>query len=206
MRTVCTNASIAPIDDNTSQGHERRAASRIQTVLRVARVIADHDEGLARVRNISDQGAQLRLQIPVLPGDTLVLELAEGLTMAGQVVWTSGDDCGLQFYENIDCADLLAMLADYSKRSKNRPVRLPVATSALTRSENGIRMAGIADVSQRGMKLRHDGSFTEGLQVEITLRSGLKRRGVVRWSKDNMAGVMLIEPFCAEDLGSAINL
>lgn len=184
----------------------RRAADRIQTVFRIGRVITDHDEGLVRVRNISDHGARLCLRIPVAPGDSLTLELAEDAAMTGRVAWAEGNDCGLQFDHDIDCADLLARLADCAVKGISRPVRLPVATAVVTRSEYGIRRAEVEDVSQRGMKLRHDGCFTRGLNIQITLPSGLERCGIVRWSNETIAGVMLLEPFSADDLGSARNL
>lgn len=206
MRVIHFGQVPASNASDISQDADRRALPRVKTVLRVGRAIAETDHGLVRVKNISDQGAQLRLQIPVMLGDSLTLELAEGVTMSGRVVWTAGDNCGLKFGQSIDCEALLSNLATSSQQGSSRPIRLPVATSAVTRGENGVRLARVTDVSQRGMKLRHDGSFTEGLHVKITLPSGLERRGVVRWSKDNFAGVMLIEPFSAEELGSARNL
>lgn len=206
MRSIYYGQSHEAEGLETSQDSDRRGVCRIQTVFRVGRIIADQNEGLVRIRNISDQGARLRLQIPVMLGDTLTLELAEDVTMTGHVVWTSGDNCGLQFDRHIDCGELLAKLAVCSERGTSRPVRLPVATSAVTRGENGLRVAVVTDISQRGMKLRHDGSVTKGLHLKITLPSGLARCGVVRWSQGDIAGVMLLEPFSAEELGSARNL
>ena len=196
--------SLGSDDLGLSRDPKRRAASRIQTIMRIGRVVTDRDEGLARIRNISDQGVSLRLLIPVMLGDILALELGEGLTVTGQVVWTSGSDCGLRFDQDIDCGEMLTRLAASSVQG--RPMRLSVATPALTRGENGLRQIEITDVSQRGIKLKHDGSFTEGLKIKITLPSGRERLGVVRWSKDNFAGVLLLEPFSAEDLGSTRNL
>lgn len=190
----------------TSRNSERRNAFRVQTVLRVGRVITNGDQGLVRVRNISDEGARLSLQIPVMLGEALTLELAENVQMTGHVVWTNGDNCGLKFDQHIDCGRLLASLAAFSEKATNRPIRIPVAKSAVTRGENGLRVAEVTDISQRGMKLRHDGSFAEGLHVKVTLPCGLARCGVVRWSEGDIAGLMLLEPFSAEELGSARKL
>lgn len=206
MHIVPTTQSLDQDCTTSEQDLGRRAADRIQTVFRIGRVISDHDEGLVRIRNISDEGARLRLALPVVPGDTLTIELAEDATMTGRVVWAEGNDCGLQFDTAIDCSDMLARLADCTVKGISRPVRLPVTRSVITRSECGIRLAAVEDVSQRGMKLRHDGTFTKGLTIQITLPSGLERSGVVRWSHDGVAGIMLLEPFSAEDLGSARNL
>ena len=206
MRIIYGSEAPASHDNEASQNSDRRAAPRVQTIMRVGRAISENDHGLARVRNISDDGVRLRLQIPVMLDDALTLELAEGVSLSGRVVWTDGDDCGLKFDRSIDCAALLADLAESAKQGTSRSLRLPVSISAVTRGENGIRLTQVSDISQRGMKLRNDGTFTEGLHVKVTLPSGLERRGVVRWSKDNFAGVMLTEPFSAEDLGSTRSL
>lgn len=185
---------------------ERRSDTRVQTVFRVARVIAAADEGLARVRNMSDQGARLRMLMPLALSDSLTLEFADGWALSGQVVWKLGDEFGLQFDQPINCADLLAVLAAGTRCGSTRPVRLAVLTTALTRSERGLRCAKVADISQRGLKLVHNGSMSVGLQLKITLPSGLERRGIVRWTKNDMAGVMLLEPLSVEALGSAQSL
>jgi len=198
--------SLVSESQSAQQDTDRREDRRFQTVLRIGRVVSEHDEGLVRIKNISDHGAHLRIHIAVLTGDMLTLELAEDIKMTGRVVWTSGDDCGLKFDKSIDSAEMLSKLAAFSEQGISRPVRLPVEATALTRSENGLRLAKVTDVSQRGMKLSHDGSFTEGLSIKITLPSGLERHGVVRWSRDNFAGVMLLQPLSADDLGSARNL
>lgn len=212
MRIISASEAPPSQANEVSQEHDasptpdRRATARVQTVMRVGRAISDNDHGLARVRNISDDGVGLRLQIPVMLNDALTLELAEGVELSGRVVWTAGNDCGLKFDRSIDCAALLTDLARCAQQGSSRPIRLPVSISAVTRGENGIRLTHVSDISQRGMKLRNDGTFTEGLHVKVTLPSGLERRGVVRWSKDNFAGVMLTEPFSAEELGSIRNL
>lgn len=200
-----SNPDVSGIND-TLKASERRSDNRVQTVFRIARVITATDEGLVRIRNISDQGARLRMLIPLPHGDDVILQLADGVELSGQVVWREGDEFGLKFDHPICCADLLATLAAGARSGSTRPVRLPVATTALTRSECGLRRAKVVDISQRGLKLAHDGSLTEGLHVKVTLPSGLDRRGIVRWTKDSMAGILLLEPLAFEALGSAQSL
>jgi PilZ domain len=203
---IANSNNEAKLDIIVEGTAERRRASRVQTVFRVARVITGADEGLARLQNISDQGVSLQLHLPVLLGDPLVVELAEGVTVTGRVVWTSGSDCGVQLDKEVDSAALLGDLAHHARSPAGRPLRLPVAAAALTRGDNGTRVIEVTDVSQRGMKFIHDGSFTEGLQVKITFCSGMERRGVVRWTDGNIAGLMLLDPFSTEELGRASNL
>ncbi|MEG3179527.1 PilZ domain-containing protein [Sphingomonas sp. LT1P40] len=201
-----TTHALASISASTEPVEDRRSGMRVQTVFKIARVDNGNDQGFARVQNISDDGVRLRMQLPVCLGDRLVIELAENVTINGRVVWTDGADCGLQLDEQIDSPALLGQLALQARAATARPLRLKVATSALSRGANGTRVVEVADVSQRGMKLIHDGSFCEGLQVKITLPSGIERRGVVRWSQDRIAGVMFLEPFTPNELGSVRKL
>lgn len=204
---LATPGQVCALDaSGASEPSERRSDDRVQTVFRVARIIAASDEGLARIRNMSDHGVRLRMQMPVAHSDILTIELADGVELVGQVVWNESGEFGLQFGHPIDCANLLAALAAGAKSGTTRPVRLPVATTVLIHSERGLRCARIIDISQRGLKLAHDGSLTEGLHVKVMIASGLDRCGVVRWTKDKMAGIMLLEPLSVEALGSVQNL
>lgn len=197
------NPHLASFVSALQPDQERRADDRIQTVFRVARVIAADDEGLVRIRNMSDRGAGLRMVLPLNLSDTLTLQLVDGVELRGQVVWKTDEECGLQFEQPISSADLLAALAVGSQVGITRPVRLPVAATALTRSERGMRSMRMVDISQRGLKLLHDGSLTKGLDLTVTLPCGLDRQGIVRWTRDHHAGVMLLEPLSVETLGSA---
>lgn len=185
---------------------DRREGARLRTVYRIAHVRTAVDDGLARVVNISDEGMGLQLQFPVMLGDTLTVHLCEDVVLKGRVVWTCGANCGLQLADPVNSEALLRHLALLSSSASGRPLRIPVSKTAVARSERGLRKVEIQDVSQHGMKVRHDGSFTEGLQVKVSLASGTERRGVVRWSRDGIAGLMLLEPFSARELGSTTYL
>ncbi|MCL6252257.1 PilZ domain-containing protein [Altererythrobacter sp. KTW20L] len=182
---------------------DRRDELRVQTVMRVARIIADRDEGLVCVKNLSDTGACLRLSIPVRLGEKLTLEMVEGEAISASIIWTDGRECGLRFDQSIDCAELLSRRTSSAERGISRPLRLNISKPAVVRSECGLLLAAVEDVSHRGMKIRHDGSLNKNMVVKVTLPSGLARSGVVRWSRGNIAGVLLLEPFCTDELGSS---
>lgn len=182
---------------------ERRQGDRFHTVCRVARVISADDQGLARVRNISDLGLSLELYFPVCLGDRLTVHLTDDLSVNGDVVWSTDSWCGLRLDEPIDSVSVLRDLGARVGRADSRAIRLPVAKVAVAHTENGLRSLEIQDVSQRGMKVRHDGSFRKGLPIKVTLASGIERRGIVRWSHDRTAGILLTQPFSPSELGSA---
>ncbi|TPG42568.1 hypothetical protein EAH79_01390 [Sphingomonas koreensis] len=185
---------------------ERRESSRLRTVYRIAHVKTAEDDGLARVQNISDEGLGLQLHIPVMLGDAVTVRLTEDTIIMGRIVWTSGADCGLQLTDPLDSEALLQNLAAQARSVGQRPLRMPINKPAIARSEQGLQRIAVQDISQNGMKVEHDGSFDEGLVVKVSLSSGLERRGVVRWSHDGIAGLILLEPFRAIDLSSLKSL
>ncbi|MBN8816230.1 MAG: PilZ domain-containing protein [Sphingomonas sp.] len=181
---------------------DRRSASRIRTVYRVARVRARGDEGLARVHNLSDEGMMLELGFPVMLNDTVRIDLTETVSLEGKVIWTEGGRCGLKLRRPVDSADLLRQMCEEQRSGATRPLRLGMRRPAMTASEFGLKPVSVVDISQRGMKLAHDGSFRPGLAVKVTTDTGIERRGVVRWTRDDLAGVILTEPFTVAELGS----
>lgn len=177
-------------------------APRLRTVYRVARVRTRGDEGLARVHNLSDEGMMIELGFTVMLNDVVRVDLTDTVVLDGRVVWTNGARCGLKLNSPIDSAALLRNICAQQRSGKARPIRLPMGSTAVAASELGLKAVNILDVSQKGMKLAHDGSFRPGLTVKVTTDAGLERRGVVRWSQDGIAGVILTEPFTVAELGS----
>lgn len=160
---------LEAVGDETVEGRppERRRGSRLRTVYRIARVLANGDQGLARVRNLSDEGIMLSLSLPICLGDTIAIDLSETCSLVGTVAWHEGQRCGVRLALPIDSAGALKRLFEERREGRSRPLRLQLDKSVLVSSELGLQMLRIRDVSQTGMKVVHDGRFTEGLSVKI---------------------------------------
>lgn len=191
---------------------DRRAAGRIKTVYRLVKVEHDDDEGLARCRNISDGGMKLDLAMALNLNDRVTISFTPSTQIEGRVIWMSGNSCGIAFDQPIDSAELLRselvangqMLAN--ARLPNRSPRLKTNLPAKIAYHGAMTDTVVTDVSVRGMKIANDGNFHPGLNVRVILADGREKEGVVRWSRDNIAGVMLLDPFGVEELGSVHRL
>jgi hypothetical protein len=181
---------------------DRREQTRILTVYRVARLNIDSDTGLCRVKNISDSGMMLVTSLEIAVGETVMIALSDKIVLAGEVSWVDGARVGVQFLEAIDAATVLQSIATAAP-AEHRPIRLPTDTVAVAMTQRGTRAVRIVDISQQGMKISHDGGFTLGMQLKITLPNGLERRAVVRWANENLAGLKLLDPIAYQDLESA---
>jgi hypothetical protein len=181
---------------------DRRRRPRLRTVYRVARVTSRGDQGLARVQNISDEGLMLTLSLDLCLGDIVQVDLSETCSLTGATVWREGQRCGIRLLQPIDSAAVLRRLFEERQTGWARPLRLTHQKSVVVMSDLGINVAALRDVSQAGLKITHDGRFDPGLAVKVLLKPGIERRGVVRWSKDGIAGIGLTEVLSVEELGS----
>jgi hypothetical protein len=185
-----------------SPGDDKRSQPRQRSVFRVARVSVAGEEGFARVLNISDEGLMLAIQLRIAPGADLQIDLSEAIRLKGKVVWRDGQNCGVQLAYPIDSAATLVRLFADSVRGGDRPLRLHCSTEAIARGEFGTRKVQIENISLRGLMVRHDGSFQEGLRVKVLLGVIGEREGIVRWSQEGQAGISLLTPLSLHDLGS----
>jgi hypothetical protein len=181
---------------------ERRRTPRLRTVFRVARITARGDQGLARVQNISDDGLMITSSLALCLGDIVQVDLSDDCRLTGAVVWRHEKGCGLRLLREIDSAAMLRRLFDERQSGQARPLRLAHSKTVVVASQLGLSVAELRDVSQAGMKIAHDGRFDPGMPLKVLLKPGIERRGVVRWSKDGIAGIGLTEILGIEELGS----
>lgn len=200
------SSALADVAGAHGGNADRRDRSRDVTMFRVARVLARGDQGLARLLNISDWGLMLSIKLDLMLNDEVTVDLSESCTLTGYVVWRDADWCGLKLKEAIDAAALLRRLSEERHAPGARQLRLPIEKRVVVTSELGIQIVRLRDISQRGAKLVHDGRFHPGLLVKIQIRSGVERRGVVRWSRDGIAGVQFTKLLSVDDLGSINSL
>lgn len=182
---------------------ERRNSRRTKTVLRTVQIAHNEDEGLATCRNLSDTGVSLRVGLPMQLNDPIRIKFSPASSLSGRVVWVNGPDCGIAFDDPIDSTELLAATAAEMQREGVRAPRLRTSRTGRLVREGRSQETVIHDISQRGMKVTHDGTFQPGLHVKVMLDDRTECRAVVRWTRENIAGLMLLEPLGVAQLGSA---
>lgn len=182
---------------------DRRSDARFLTVYRLVKVQHASDEGLGRCRNISDGGARLELHMELYLGDRISVAFSPVDIVSGRIVWIMGHDYGIEFDEPIDC---LSLLGHAREQAESRAPRLATNLPARIAYDGGTCRSVVSDLSVRGMKIASTHEFHPGLRVRVILSGGRESEGVVRWTRDNIAGVMLLDPFSVEELGSVKRL
>ena len=194
-----------PIADARSGG--AACSMTLATVNRVARLLVADEAGLARIHRISNEGVELSSIMHLNVGEAARLDLSETVSMGAAVIARHGKRYGLQFEQAVNCAELLRQLVDEARTSQARPLRLTTGPlPARGRSQHGVHRLEVEDISQRGLKVRNDGGFEVGLRLCVQLPNGLQSRGVVRWTTDLSAGLLLADVLSADDLGAVSRL
>jgi hypothetical protein len=182
-------------------------AIRLSTVNRVARLRVANETGLARVHILSNNGVELSSTMDLQIGQVVQLDLSEMVSTTATVTTKDCNRFALAFESRVNCAELLRQLVAEARADRGRPLRLAAGRiSAKGRSTKGVHQLELDDISQRGMRVRHDGSLEAGLRVDIDLPNGRKCQGIVRWAQKSCAGLQLIDILSADDLGAVSRL
>lgn len=192
---------ISPAEDIEFKD-DRRKNQRTLTLFRVVHIDHERDEGLGTCRNISDSGLKLSLSMDVEVGDLLKVRFSPSHCVQGRVVWRRDGDCGLRFDPPIDSSSLLADMLAETQRPDARGHRFAINRNATLIREGEALEVTICDISQRGVKIRHQASLRRDAPVTIKIAQDMERRAVVRWADADFAGLMLLEPLSVSALGS----
>lgn len=175
-------------------GPERRSGERYRSVWRIAKVTRADDLGLWRVRNISDNGMMLAVDVAVEVGEALHIALSETINMRGQIVWAKDGRCGVSFNEKIDVSAVLKALATEQRDNGYRQARLPFDHSAELYVDGETHVIQLVNLSQSGVGFVHDGALEVGKPLGLMMPDKVRRTAVVRWIRGNQGGLWLTEP------------
>jgi hypothetical protein len=181
---------------------DRRGGDRYRTVWRIAKVTRAGDAGLWRVRNMSDGGMMLAVEVPVTIGERLEIALSETIVIHGRVAWCEEGRCGVAFDAAVDGNDVLKQLAAEQQSGDYRAPRLEVRTRAQIVTDGEASDIELADLSQSGAGFLHDAPLEVGKPLELVLPGGIRRKAIVRWSRGGRGGLWLTEPLGRADLES----
>jgi hypothetical protein len=144
------------------------------------------------VRKLSAGGAVLHCDHDVEPGERLELELMNGEHLAGHVAWRRGGEVGLSFDTRIDVFAFIAQDIVSQPGERRRMPRVELACTALLEAEGRTELVTSRDVSQGGIKIDVPFTLTPEQKVTVTLDGFRPVDGVVRWSRDAVAGIAFL--------------
>jgi hypothetical protein len=152
------------------------------------------------VRKISAGGAILHCEHDLGIGERLELELLNGERLAGRVVWRSGADIGLSFDTQVDVFAIIARDIVNQPGERRRMPRVELVCQALLETDGGTELVTSRDISQGGMKIDVPFPLEPDQRVTVTLDGLHPVPGVVRWYRDNVAGIAFLPELGWQDL------
>ena len=144
------------------------------------------------IRKISAGGAVLHVDYEVEVGDRLELELMTGEQLAGTVAWRRGFEVGLRFDAPVDVFAIIAQDIVSQPGERRRMPRVETVVSALLETAAGTELVTTRDISQGGVKIDIPFDLKAEERVLITVDGLPALQGVVRWSRDAVAGVAFV--------------
>lgn len=186
-----TDTAVGDDAANETIEEERRKQQRHRTIFRAARLSSRvHDvQGLAIVRNISEGGMRIESQLGFENGEHVVVSLADGDRIEGEVVWQDGNAFGIRFFSWVSVEQVLARTTDNVGHFKSRPPRIVLDLPIVIRTGNMLIDARLCDLSQRGAKLQFDKYLAIDSRVQISHNDLRPISGSVKWQASNLLGI-----------------
>jgi len=186
----------SPAEPTGDRGEDRvhvRREARVATVMLVARLVSGQRDQLCRVRNISANGLKVNTAFPLAVGEEIRIELRNGRSVEGRIVWSSPPFAGMHFRETYNVEELLSSTPLDGTTHISRLPRVRINHPVLIHAGPKMLGATIIDLSQGGAKLRLRAALSRGEQVSLSIQGLGPIKASVRWAEDDAAGVAFHE-------------
>ena len=134
-------------------------APRTTRVMLVARLVTEKMDQLCRVMNISEGGLMMHSAAEVRTGERVRLELRNGRSLEGAVIWVDRPAAGVQFDGPVDLEQVLAPHMAAADQVARAP-RMAADCMVLVRCDGRTLPASLLDLSQSGTRIRSARAMT----------------------------------------------
>lgn len=177
------------IHEEVPEFAQRRAESRLLTLLRVGTIIIDGRRELCLIRNISALGLMLHVYSHLDEGQRVEVEMKTGQHISGCVKWVRDSTVGLAFDEAIDVMAILASQLLSQTDLKPRMPRVEVRCPATLRMGGHTYRVTTRDISQGGAKVTLDTVLPPDADIVLSMEGFHSLHGVLRWCDGDFAGL-----------------
>ncbi len=197
MTSGPVETTVYSLSDEAPRPSERRGDKRHLTLFRVGAILIDGRRELCLIKNISAGGMMLRVYGSVQPDQPVLVELKNGVPLAGRVGWVRDGEAGVAFDAPID---ILEILANDGARERSRMPRVEVDALIGVRVGASVLRLRAVDVSQGGVKVQAAPALQPGAEAVVTLPGLPPQPGLVRWNENGQAGLSFNRPLALPDL------
>jgi hypothetical protein len=144
------------------------------------------------IRKISAGGAVVHVDQDIEAGERLELELMTGEQLGGTIAWRRGLEVGLRFDAPVDVFAIIAQDIVSQPGERRRMPRVETICSALLESAARTELVTTRDISQGGVKIDVPFALVPEERILLTVEGLPAIPGVVRWSRENVAGIAFL--------------
>lgn len=198
---------IPPVaaDSNASEGQRTREKRTVTTLLLGRVVNDDGGDGLCRVRNLSTGGMMFEARRNFTVGDHILVELRNGHSLSGTVVWARDGRNGVAFDEVIS-DEALGSLDKVAPGTKARAPRFDAYLPTRVTVDGRPHAVILENISQSGAMLRTADPRAITATVILTIPQLGARLCDRRWIRGETVGLSFAQMLRYEDLASWLEL
>lgn len=180
---------------------DKRSGQRFTLMLRFAKLKCADREFLCVIRNLSANGASVKLFHPLHVTGPVEIEMPNGQSITADMVWQREDKAGFHFHQEADLASLIEGSSLYPKRGMRVAVTIPVELCFDGRVVDAV----ITNLSQQGAFVSCDERLP--LLQQLTLRNPFmpEIRAKVRWRHESGSGLVFDDTFHYADLARLVD-
>lgn len=169
-----------------AEGHESALDSAV--------LAGDHHREPCRISRFTAAGATLRLPVADLAeGDLRILELKNGQTIPGTISWLGEEEVGFVFDLRVDVVGTLARNLAILPAERRQVPRVEIHQPLCLRRGNNLEFARTRDISQSGVGISTGLALQVGDAVQLAFDGLRPIDGVVRWTRQGLAGIAFDE-------------
>ncbi|MEO5773827.1 MAG: PilZ domain-containing protein [Sphingomicrobium sp.] len=145
------------------------------------------------IRRIAAGGATLRGQLADAAGEDLSVELGGGQRAAGTVEWLERGETGVRFKQPVDVLALINRQLINQPTERRAMPRVEIRCAAHVRFGGSFWPSTLRNISAGGLQIEGDPLPDRGTFVSVFVDGLVLPAGEVKWRKDALAGVQLME-------------
>ena len=145
------------------------------------------------IRKISTLGVTIKSELTPALGERVSVELETGQRPSGKVAWTSRDEVGVRFDDNVDMIALLNRKLVSQLPDRRTMPRIEVRCPVHVKAGESFRIATLRNISAKGLQIEgdelpavdaHVTAFIDGLNIPS---------GKIVWRREKLAGIEMAD-------------
>jgi hypothetical protein len=173
---------------------DRRTHDRPRMVFRVGLLEFGGKTTFCLLRNISPNGAQVKLYSAIPEGSDVSLCVGDEKAVDGRVAWTRNGLAGITFKCPLDATTLLRVKQMEAPQRRRASPRASASGSAILRTGGREYSAKLVDISTTGAKIFTARPIEPGNTAALVLPRLPSLRAFVRWTQGRDTGLTFESP------------